>query len=58
MTLQIVGIDLELKFEPRDLWVGLFWDRKPDGFHVFFCPVPTVAFHLAFLYPTHEDAGQ
>ena len=38
-------IDLELKFEPRDLWVGLFWDRREDGLHLFVCPFPCVLFH-------------
>lgn len=38
-------IDLELKFEPRDLWVGLFWDQREDGLHLFVCLIPCVLFH-------------
>ena len=32
-------------FEPRDLWVGLFWDRRDDGTHFYVCPVPALVFH-------------
>lgn len=39
------GWEWRLLFERRDLWVGVFWDRKPDGLHVFLCPIPTVALH-------------
>jgi hypothetical protein len=40
------GWQWRVLFERRDLWVGVFWDRKPDGLHVFVCPVPTVAVHV------------
>ncbi|HMM95311.1 hypothetical protein [Phycicoccus sp.] len=32
-------------FEPRDLWVGLFWDRRPDGFHLYVCLLPVLVIH-------------
>lgn len=35
----------EVRFEPRDLWVGVFWDRRLDGFHVYVCPLPTLVIH-------------
>ena len=22
---------VQVKFEPRDVWVGVFWDRRKDG---------------------------
>ena len=31
-----------IRFEPRDLWIGLFWDRRPDGLHFYVCPVPCI----------------
>jgi len=31
--------------EPRDLWVGLFWDRRMDGFHLYVCPFPMLVLH-------------
>jgi hypothetical protein len=38
----------ELKLEPRDAWVGVFWDRRPDGLHLYVCPVPFLVFHWVF----------
>lgn len=31
------------KWEPRDLWVGVFWDHLPDddGIAIYLCPLPT-----------------
>jgi hypothetical protein len=34
------------RFEPRDLWVGVFWDRRVDGLHVFWCPLPMLVVHV------------
>lgn len=39
------GWSWRVLIERRDLWVGLFWDRRPDGLHVWVCPLPTVAVH-------------
>lgn len=25
----------EIKLEPRDIWIGLFWDRRYDGLHIY-----------------------
>lgn len=36
----------EFKFEPRDLWLGLFWDRRPSGTHFYVCPLPMLVFHV------------
>jgi hypothetical protein len=34
----------EVLFEPRDLWVGVFWDLS-RGLDVYVCPVPTLCLH-------------
>lgn len=39
------GWQWRVLFERRDLWVGLYWDRKPDGLHMYLCPLPTLAVH-------------
>lgn len=29
-----------LLIEIRDLWMGLFWDRRDDGLYLYVCPLP------------------
>jgi hypothetical protein len=36
---------MSIKFEPRDIWIGLFWDRRPDGLHIYVCPLPCLVIH-------------
>jgi len=36
---------VEVKWERRDLWIGLYWDRKADGLHFYVCPLPTLLLH-------------
>lgn len=31
--------------ERRDLWVGVFWDRRGEDLHVYICPLPTIVVH-------------
>lgn len=38
------GIEVELKIEPRDCWVGLFWDRRNDGLHLYVCAIPASSY--------------
>lgn len=37
---------VRVAFEPRDLWVGVYWDRKVDGVHVYVCAVPCIVVHF------------
>ena len=37
--------DFYIKLEPRDIWIGLFWDRREDGFHIYICPIPMLVIH-------------
>jgi len=34
-----------IRIEPRDVWVGVFWDRRADGLHVYVCPLPCLVVH-------------
>lgn len=44
---------LNLQFEPRDLWVGVFWRvhriERLRFLHVYLCVVPTLPLHLAVM---------
>lgn len=37
---------IEIKWEPRDLWVGVYWTRATLSFHVYVCLLPCVPIHL------------
>lgn len=38
---------LSIKFEPKDLWVGVFWDRCGfSGYVVYVCLIPMLPIRL------------
>jgi hypothetical protein len=34
-----------IKFDPRDVWIGWFWDRRKEGTDHYVCIVPMVVIH-------------
>jgi hypothetical protein len=36
----------QLQFEPRDIWIGVFWRRTPIALHFYICVVPLVPLHI------------
>lgn len=38
---------VKIYFEPRDAWVGVFWDRRPN-LTVWICVIPFVPIRLTF----------
>ncbi len=44
------------QLEPRDLWVGVYWDRlAPYLLDIYICPLPTLAVRLRLIYPPHFE---
>ena len=45
----------QFQWEPRDLWIGVFWRRlneMPEPFftiHIYICILPLIPFHLTIL---------
>jgi hypothetical protein len=35
-----LALGVHLLFEPRDLWVGVFWDRRNGDTFVYVCVIP------------------
>jgi hypothetical protein len=44
---------LEILFEPRDIWIGVYWTWRREtldahSLHVYICVVPMLPIHLQF----------
>ena len=39
-------VKCQFQFEPRDLWIGLFWRRTEVSFHLYVCLVPFLPLHV------------
>lgn len=33
-------VGVELQFQPRDTWIGVYWQREEELVHVYVCIVP------------------
>ncbi len=38
---------IRIYFEPRDIWLGVFWDRRPE-LNVWVCLLPMLPIHVRF----------
>lgn len=49
------GLEVRVRLEPRDLWVGVFWDREPlpifggSVVSVYVCFLPCIPIRLSWL---------
>ena len=48
---------IEIKFELRDLWVGIYWNYNNDGYYfgkwqkqldIYICLIPILPIHIEF----------
>jgi hypothetical protein len=46
------------EFEPRDVWVGLFWRRTDYWLHFYVCMLPCVPLHVVVGNARLKDAYQ
>jgi hypothetical protein len=43
-------VQINLQFEPRDIWVGAFWRVSDAGlFHLYLCLLPLLPLHLTVM---------
>ena len=43
-----LGWRVRLKFDVRDVWVGVFWRKIENGFDVFICLVPCLPLSIKY----------
>ena len=48
-TAHIGRVAVSLSFEPRDIWIGVFWDRRDGLTQVFVCLLPCVPVRIAWV---------
>jgi hypothetical protein len=47
-------VSVRLKFEPRDLWIGLYWTRDERGLSFYVCLLPMLPIILRRKEPQSE----
>lgn len=40
------GVSVRVLFEPRDLWLGVYWDRRPGALVVYVCVLPMLPIRI------------
>lgn len=49
-------INATVLFEPRDLWIGVFWDKAFDGtYDVYVCILPMLPIYFTIIYRGDDD---
>lgn len=33
-------MSIRVKFEPRDVWIGVYWNREPNALKFYICFLP------------------
>jgi hypothetical protein len=39
-------VKIKLKFEPRDIWIGVYWTITSNVLHIYVCIVPLLPIHI------------
>lgn len=39
--------NLDFKFEPRDLWIGVYWNRDGNCLDIYVCVLPCLLAHFS-----------
>ena len=47
--MNLPGLKIQFQFEPRDLWVGLFWRQTEVATHFYICLLPTIPLHITIV---------
>lgn len=47
---------IQLKFEPRDIWIGVYWTITSNVLNVYICIVPLFPIHVQFTLGSEQDA--
>lgn len=42
-------LKVQIQWEPRDLWIGVFWRKTDLCLHIYICLLPLVPIHICRL---------
>ena len=45
---------VQIQWEPRDVWIGLFWRHTDVCWHFYICVLPLVPIHVTVLRKEHR----
>lgn len=48
--------DIGVKFEPRDLWIGVYWDYRARSLWIYVCAVPMFPLFIVFQHEKPRPA--
>lgn len=50
-------VKAQIQFEPRDLWVGVFWRHTQHCLHLYVCIIPLLPLHVTILIRDFDGGG-
>ena len=49
LTFMLGQVQVWLHFEPRDLWIGAYWNKEVEYTEVYICLLPTVPIRFLWI---------
>jgi len=54
---RLVGWHAELEWQPRDVWVGLYWKRIGHCVDAWICLLPCLPLHISWWWTREPEEG-
>ncbi len=50
-------LKVQVEWEPRDVWIGLFWHKTVLAVHLYICLIPLMPLHVMWARPRLKGEG-